>query len=81
MNYTLNVTETNRKVGKYFYEVIDENGSTISTRTSNREYVACTIDGSHYFGRLDLIGKADHGKYLKWCQSKGETPKPIAYKK
>lgn len=41
-----------------------ENGNVVSTRTSARNYVACTADGSFYFGRLDLIGKGDHGKRL-----------------
>lgn len=29
-----------------------------------RDYVACTANGEFYFGRLDLIGKGDHGKGL-----------------
>lgn len=49
---------------KYLYTVKDENGNVVSTRTSARNYVACTADGSFYFGRLDLIGKGDHGKRL-----------------
>lgn len=65
MNYTLKKNETNRKTGKFFYEVIDESGNVISTRSSNREYVACTIHGGFYFGRIDLIGKGDHGRMLK----------------
>lgn len=65
MKYTLKKTETARKNGKFFYEVIDENGNIISTRSSNREYVACTINGEFYFGRVDLVGKGDHGKMIK----------------
>ena len=43
---------------KYEYQVIDADSKAIvSKRTSAREYVACTADGSFYFGRLDLIGK------------------------
>ena len=50
---------------KYEYQVIDADSKAIvSKRTSAREYVACTADGSFYFGRLDLIGKGDHGKQL-----------------
>lgn len=50
---------------KYEYQVIDADSKAIvSKRTSAREYVACTADGSFYFGRLDLIGKGDHGKGL-----------------
>ena len=50
---------------KYEYQVIDADSKAIvSKRTSAREYVACTADGSCYLGRLDLIGKGDHGKRL-----------------
>lgn len=81
MNYELKVTETKNKAGKFHYQVVDENGVLISERKSNREYVACTIDGQYYFGRIDLIGKGDHGKQVKWCAEQGVTPKAIAYKK
>ena len=59
--YKLNKTE---KIGKFEYTVPDENGNIITKRTSTRDYVACTIRGRFYFGRLDLIGKGDHGKIL-----------------
>lgn len=49
---------------KYQYTVTDEKGNVVSTRTSARDYVACTANGGFYFGRLDLIGKGDHGKGL-----------------
>lgn len=49
---------------KYQYTVTDEKGNVISTRTSARDYVACTANGEFYFGRLDLIGKGNHGKEL-----------------
>lgn len=50
---------------KYEYQVIDADSKAIvSKRMSARDYVACTADGSFYFGRLDLIGKGDHGKRL-----------------
>jgi hypothetical protein len=52
MNYKLNVTKN--KSGKFHYTVTDEKGNVISERKSNREYVACTANGSYYFGRLDL---------------------------
>jgi hypothetical protein len=64
MTYKLLRKETNNKAAKYYYTVIDETGKVISERSSNREYVACTIDGSFYFGRLDLIGKGDHAKRI-----------------
>ena len=48
---------------KYEYQVIDADSKAIvSKRTSAREYVACTADGSFYFGRLDLIGKGDQDR-------------------
>lgn len=66
MTYKLNVKETGNKAAKFHYTVTDEAGNIISERNSNREYVACTISGSYYFGRLDLIGKGDHAKTLKY---------------
>lgn len=65
MKYTLKVTETKNKAGKFHYQVIDENGQVISERKSNREYVACTRNGGFYFGRLDLVGRGDHGRMIK----------------
>lgn len=59
---TYTLTKTTLKNGKYHYVVIDNNGNIISERKSNREYVACTIDGGMFFGRLDLIGKGDHAR-------------------
>lgn len=66
MNYELKVTELNSKANKFHYQVIDQDGKIISERKSNRKYVACTTDGAFYFGRIDLIGKGDHGRRLKW---------------
>ena len=65
---------------KYQYTVTDEKGNVVSTRTSAREYVACTADGSFYFGRLDLIGKGDHGKRLSHATEILANPEK-AYKK
>jgi len=59
MKYTLNATEL--KNGKTLYQVKDENGVVVAKRTSTRKYVACTINGAIFFGRLDLIGKGEHG--------------------
>ena len=66
MNYELRVTETKNKAGKFLYEVIDEAGTVLTSRRSNRVYVACTIDGQYYFGRVDLVGKGDHGVRVKY---------------
>lgn len=65
---------------KYQYTVTDEKGNVVSTRTSARDYVACTADGSFYFGRLDLIGKGDHGKRLNHTTEILANPEK-AYKK
>ena len=65
---------------KYEYVVTDENGNVISKRSSAREYVACTANGQFYFGRLDLIGKGDHGKHLSHTVEILANPEK-AYKK
>lgn len=65
---TYKLTATALKNGKTLYQVINENGEVISKRTSTRKYVACTIDGSYYFGRLDLVGKGEHGSSLAYIQ-------------
>lgn len=66
MGYKLVVKETGSKSGKYYYQVIDETGKIIKERKSNREYVACTVFHNFYFGRLDLIGKGDHGRLINF---------------
>lgn len=65
---------------KYQYTVTDEKGNVVSTRTSARDYVACTANGEFYFGRLDLIGKGDHGKRLGHATEILANPEK-AYKK
>lgn len=66
---------------KYEYQVIDvDSKAIVSKRTSAREYVACTADGSFYFGRLDLIGKGVHGKWLSHTAEILANPEK-AYKK
>jgi len=78
MNYILSVEAIGKK-GKFLYIVKDEQGNIISKRQSFRKYVAATINGQYYFGRLDLIGKGDHGKQLKWCSENGKDPISIAF--
>jgi hypothetical protein len=73
MNYILKVTETNNKAGKFLYQIIDETGNVVTERRSNREYVAATINGAFFFGRVDLVGKGDHGRYLKSDNIKNDT--------
>ena len=65
-------TETNNKAAKFNYKVIDETGAVIMERNSNREYVACNVFGNFFFGRLDLIGKGDHGKSIKFNEARPE---------
>ena len=79
MKYTLKVTETQRKTGRFLYQVLDQDGNIISERRSHRTYIACTIDGTYYFGRLDLIGKSNHGREVRWQQENGIDVTPIAY--
>ena len=78
MQYILSVESIGNK-GKFLYIVKDETGNVISKRQSFRKYVACTINGQFYFGRLDLIGKGDHGKQLKRLSELGKDPTPIAF--
>lgn len=58
---------TSVKKGKNFeYSVINtKTNKVVATRTSHREYVAATSNGAFFFGRVDLIGKGDHGRFLK----------------
>lgn len=67
---TYELKQTQLKNGKFHYQVIDENGNVISERKSNREYVACTINGGTYWGRLDLVGKGDYKRVLDWAIKK-----------
>ena len=62
---TYKLTATALKNGKTLYQVINENGEVVAKRTSARKYVACTITGAYFFGRLDLVGKGDHGRMLE----------------
>lgn len=76
-NYILSVKTTGNKAGKYHYQVIDATGKVITERRSNREYVACTINGSYFFGRLDLIGKGDHGNDIKYKNGWGRNERGV----
>jgi len=70
MKNELKVTETKNKSAKFHYQVINENGNVISERKSNREYAACTSGGGYYFGRIDLIGKGEHGMAIRDAHKK-----------
>lgn len=71
----LTLTKT-KKGSKFLYEVKNENGEILASRTSKRDYVACTSNGEMFFGRLDLIGKGEHGRqlamYEKGCNNTSE---------
>lgn len=72
-NFILTKTQKGKK---FQYQVIDTTtNEVISSRTSARDYVACTTNGAFYFGRLDLIGKGDHGKQLSWALLLLNNPK------
>jgi len=71
--YRLVKKETARKTAKFTYEVIDRLGNVVSTRQSDRHYEAATANGSHYFGRRDLVGKGDHGNVIKMAQGWGRN--------
>ena len=79
MKYELKVLETENKNGRFLYQVFDEAGFIVSQRRSNRKYIACTSDGQYYFGRLDLIGKGEHGQQIKWCIEHNRQQKAMAY--
>lgn len=70
VNFKLNKTVKGKK---FEYTVTDEKGNIISKRSSARDYVACTANGEFYFGRLDLIGKGDHGRSLRTFESFSKT--------
>jgi len=53
--------------GKFRYTVTEDGKPIAITRTSNRDYVACTINtrfGTNWCGRFDLIFKGDAGKRI-----------------
>ena len=78
-NYTLHKSAAN-KAGAFTYQVTDNTtGQVVSKRYSKRHYVACTIDGSFYFGRTDLVGQGDHGKTNKHRAQQGLPPLEMAY--
>lgn len=79
--YTLNLKETNSKSSKYHYTVTDETGNVITERKSNKIYAACTLNGQYFFGRLDLIGKGEHGQTIKQMIAAGRESEisPVVY--
>ena len=72
-NATYTMTKTAKGKQGFLYEIFNAAGEKISSRTSKRDYVAATACGAFFFGRLDLIGKGDHGRYLKNFAETGRT--------
>lgn len=71
--YSLHCTPKGKK---FLYEVKDEQGHLYAKRLSKRDdYVACTLKGTFFFGRIDLIGKGDHNKRVTQCQKVVGAPK------
>lgn len=68
------IVQFTSKSGEHHYQVIDGNGVIHATRISKRKYAACTINGQFFFGRLDLIGKGDHGRTLAQLRKDGIAP-------
>lgn len=61
---------------KFEYQVIDtESKAIVSKRTSARDYVACTADGSFYFGRCCCKSCAAQ---LREKKKPGYNPKRVA---
>ena len=79
MKYTLKRLLTNNKAARFHYKVFNEKGELLTERKSNREYIACTIDGRYFFGRIDLIGKGAHGYNVKIRSEVNINQCPIAY--
>jgi hypothetical protein len=79
--YKLIKTDTGRKNNKFHYQVVNAQGEVLSDRHSNRHYVAATIGGEYYFGRLDLVNKGGHGDSVKYALSKEQQPVPVAHLK
>lgn len=63
-SYKLVKSQASPKAKKLYQVICIETGEVVSTRQSDRDYVACSIFGDWYFGRRDLVGKGDHGKSL-----------------
>jgi len=58
LTHKLTVTKTGNKRGKYHYQVVEKaTDNVVSERHSNRQYMAATLDGGNYFGRLELAKK------------------------
>lgn len=78
MKYYLSIKRN--KNNSYRYEVKTDTGAIICKRNSYRNYVACTLDGSIFFGRLDLIGKGWNKSSFDYAKNRG-TPITVVYAK
>lgn len=60
---------------KFLYEIKNNKGKVLSKHLYKRNFVAATVDGSFFFGRLDLVGKGEHGRRLRIANSLLTHPK------
>ncbi len=66
-----------QKGKKFLYEVKDKDGNVVSDRVSARDYVACSVSGEFYFGRIDLVGKGDYSKRLAAANKRANYSKEL----
>jgi len=78
-NYKLLKRVAERKPYKYIYEVVDEGNEVVYVKNSNRELVAMSLDGEFSFTKVDLVNKGEHGLTVKWRETNGLKPIPVAY--
>ena len=64
-----------QKGNKYLYEVKNNEGVVLAKRLSSRDYIACTSNGELFFGRMDLIGKGEHGRQLSMYEKGAQDMK------
>lgn len=69
----MKLTKT-KKGDTFIYEVTNENGTLTARRVSKRDFVACTACGVFFFRRLDLVGKGEHGKVIKYWEEVLKDP-------
>lgn len=74
--YKLVKSQASPKAKKLYQVICNETGEVVSSRQSDRDYVAASIFGDWYFGRVDLVGKGDHGKSMSLVSFAG-APTPV----
>lgn len=76
--YILERTETERKEGRYLYQIRDTvTGEVVSQRRTNREYQAAAAPhGGQYFGRPGLGRKYQERAAARVQEARQRTPPP-----